>query len=179
MNIGGKVILTFVSTLSESIIHNFHITARFDADLYNKMKNMASKVIGEKMKVSFLISYNGDGWWNSFSNEIKKSKGDGKEQAAPKSLLPFGIDDLDKCSEEKLSSIESHLENRSYLIDFEPTTLDKEAFVKLKARKKLLPDNLFQNIHRWFRHIDSFSVEEQNKFTVSSMNSLILFLSTH
>ena len=34
------------------ILHEFCFSARFDADQFNKLKNMVSKVIGEKMKVS-------------------------------------------------------------------------------------------------------------------------------
>ena len=37
----------------------FYISAKFCSDQYNKLKNMASKVIGEKMKVrisNFLLS---------------------------------------------------------------------------------------------------------------------------
>ena len=45
-----------------SSVHNcakMETTARFDADNWNKLKNLASKVIGEKMKVntSFIYRY--------------------------------------------------------------------------------------------------------------------------
>jgi hypothetical protein len=39
--------------------------------------------------------------------------------------LAFKIEDLEKCSEEDIKSIEKHLDSNSYLLGYEPSTLDR------------------------------------------------------
>ena len=74
---------------------------------------------------------------------------------------------MEKCSEDNLKSVENHLESNSYLIGYEPSQFDKEACKGLKTRKFENWQD-FPNLQRWFSHIDSFTVDEQNAFTVEN-----------
>jgi len=117
--------------------------ARFNADEYNKLKNMVSKVIGEKMK---------------------KSKGVQQEQQ-PKSVLPFTTDDFKACNEDKLKALETYLESRTYLFKYEPSSIDREVFIGIRDRDLSSSWQNFPNIERWYKHIKSFNDEEQRRFT--------------
>ena len=79
--------------------------------------------------------------------------------------LAFNIEDLEKCSEENIKSIEKHLDSNSYLLGYEPSALDKDAYKSLKTRKFSNWQD-FPNLQRWFCHIESFSSDEQNAFMV-------------
>merc|ERR1711976_1049856 len=118
--------------------------ARFDADNFNKLKNMVSKVIGEKMK---------------------KCKGQPQEKPAKDSTadLPFSLDDIDKCPVENLQALDSHLESNSFLDGFEPSTLDKDTHLGL-AKHKAVPWTELINLERWFKHLNSYSDEEKKTF---------------
>ena len=104
----------------------------------------------------------------------QKAKGESKESSPPKSLLPFNVEDLTKCSEDSLKVVNAHLESRSYLIGYEPSSLDKDACKNIKGRKSF-EGNSFPSLHRWLCHIDSFTAEEQNKFTVRICQNILAF----
>ena len=89
--------------------------------------------------------------------------------------LAFNIEDLEKCSEENIKSIEKHLDSNSYLIGYEPSTLDTEAYKSLKTRNFSNWQD-FPNLQRWFCHIESFSSDEQNAFMVQKYETLKLFI---
>ena len=85
--------------------------------------------------------------------------------------LAFNIEDLEKCSEENIKSIEKHLDSNSYLIGYEPSTLDTKAYKSLKTRNFSNWQD-FPNLQRWFCHIESFSSDEQNAFMVQKYGTL-------
>ena len=151
----------------------FYISAKFCSDQYNKLKNMASKVIGEKMKVralNFLLTWGGGIFYLRnlvLSIKIKQKEKPNKNETTSKSplYLAFNIEDLEKCSEEDIKSIERHLDSNSYLLGYEPSALDKDAYKSLKTRKFSNWQD-FPNLQRWFCHIESFSSDEQNAFMV-------------
>ena len=97
----------------------------------------------------------------------KEKEKPNKNETTSKSplYLAFKIEDLEKCSEEDINSIEKHLDSNSYLLGYEPSTLDKDAYKSLKTRKFSNWQD-FPNLQRWFCHIDSFSCDEQNAFMV-------------
>ena len=109
----------------------------------------------------------GNFFYSIFFKIKQKEKTNKNEAEKPKNLLSqnFNIEDLEKCSEDNLKTLENHLESNSYLIGYEPSILDKESYKSLKSRK-FANWETFPNLHRWFLHIESFSVDEQNAFTV-------------
>ena len=96
-------------------------------------------------------------------------KGKGAPQEQPKSLLPFSVDNLKGCKEDNISLIDSHLESRSYIFDYEPTSLDREVFLGIKDRNITSWQN-FPNLERWYNHLKSFSDEDLRRFTVFQRN---------
>ena len=96
-------------------------------------------------------------------------KGKGAPQEQPKSLLPFSVDNLKGCKEDNISLIDSHLESRSYIFDYEPTSLDREVFLGIKDRNITSWQN-FSNLERWYNHLKSFSDEDLRRFTVFQRN---------
>ena len=61
------------------------------------------------------------------SIKIKQKEKPNKNETTSKSplYLAFNIEDLEKCSEEDIKSIEKHLDSNSYLLGYEPSTLDR------------------------------------------------------
>ena len=104
------------------------------------------------------------------SIKIKQKEKPIKNEKTSKTPLyfAFNIEDLEKCSEESIKSIEKHLDSNSYLIGYEPSTLDTEAYKSLKTRNFSNWQD-FPNLHRWFCHIESFSSDEQNAFMVQKI----------
>jgi len=118
--------------------------ARFDADNLNKLKNMVSKVIGEKMK-----------------------KGKGQPQEKPtkdlSAQLPFSLDNIEKSSLQNLQALDTHFETNSFLDGFEPSTLDKDIHQGL-SKHQTVPWTDLINLERWFKHLNSYSDEEKKTF---------------
>ena len=105
-----------------------------------------------------------------FSIKIKQKEKPIKNEKTSKTplYLAFNIEDPEKCSEESIKSIEKHLDSNSYLIGYEPSTLDTEVYKSLKTRNFSNWQD-FPNLHRWFCHIESFSSDEQNAFMVQKI----------
>ena len=93
----------------------------------------------------------------------QKSKGVQEQQ--PKSVLPFTTDDFKTSNEDKLKALETYLESRTYLFKYEPSSIDRDVFIGIRDRNLSSWQN-FPNIERWYKHIKSFSDEEQRRFTV-------------
>jgi len=124
--------------------------ARFDADNLNKLKNMASKVIGEKMKKS---------------RQDKKGGGESSvERACGDYGLPFALASL--CTgAEGLATMNKHLTARSYLDGYSPSVVDAQAFEHV-MKNSLLQDSpkSYPNVYRWSLHIKSFKPEDMKNF---------------
>ncbi|XP_065338734.1 probable serine--tRNA ligase, cytoplasmic isoform X1 [Cloeon dipterum] len=106
---------------------------RHKADTWNKLKNVCSKEIGEKMKK------------NRKSNTEEK-------KTAPE---PDLVAELKKSG---LSQLNIHLSENSYIQFHEPTMADYEMFKHVKT----LPYKDWPNITRWMTHIESFGEEAKN-----------------
>ena len=108
-----------------------------------------------------------------FSIKIKQKEKPIKNEKTSKTplYLAFNIEDLEKCSEESIKSIERHLDSNSYLIGYEPSTIDTEAYKSLKTRNFSNWQD-FPNLQRWFCHIESFSSDEQNAFMVQKIRNI-------
>jgi len=114
--------------------------ARFKADNYNKLKNLASKAIGDLMK-----------------KERKKGV-EAKNTSVSTPKLPF---DTNFTEAENLTKFDHFMQERSYIQGFEPTSVDN---LVLEKFNKTEPDPAkYFNAYRWFVHILSFG-EERKKF---------------
>ena len=69
------------------------------------------------------------------------------------------------CNEENILKLEYYLESRSYVLGYEPSSLDRDICIAIKERKISSWQNL-PNVERWFNHIKSFSEDDQRRFTV-------------
>jgi len=147
--------------------------ARFDADNLNKLKNLASKVIGEKMKQERKLNANAkkeEGitalnvsdntvTYESILNDILKSPGEFECEA-------------------NMRALEDHISDKSYMSGHQPTVTDKTVFSLLTNNANIekntkvcdedfLRTSRYPNINRWWRHINSFSPEDRNLFSSS------------
>jgi len=73
----------------------------------------------------------------------------------------------DPNSEEGLASINAILEDKSYICGFIPTNIDNEVFSKINRTPQ---GDKFENFHRWYTNIASYSVSERKGFVKSEAN---------
>jgi len=124
----------------DRIVHSDNLwrEARFKADNYNKMKNRASKAMGEIMKK-------------------ERQKGTvPTEKISTSSKLPF---ETNFTKEENLVQFDQFMLERSYVQGFCPSVADREMFEKFNDKE---PDLMkFPNAYRWYLHILSFGDARQ------------------
>nr|CAD7452933.1 unnamed protein product [Timema tahoe] len=104
---------------------------RHKADNWNKLKNLCSKEVGEKMK------------------SLGRKKTDNNHVVQyPSFHLAFG----DLTTDGGLCALDKYLVDRSYVEGYAPTKLDVELFEMVKSE----PPRTHPHAQRWFRHIHSF-----------------------
>ncbi|PRP80577.1 hypothetical protein PROFUN_12339 [Planoprotostelium fungivorum] len=74
----------------------------------------------------------------------------------------MAFDNLDK--PEGLATLNTHLQDKSYVNGFVPTSDDVTTFEAIKTQ----PEKKHLNAHRWWNHIASFSAEEKAAFGAST-----------
>merc|ERR1712013_605096 len=123
--------------------------ARFKADNLNKLKNAASKAIGELMK------------------KERKKGGDNKNSAPSSPNIPFETNfEVD----ENLARFDQYMQAHSYVQGYTPTVLDNLVFEKFGKSE---PDeNRYFNARRWFVHIRSFGEGRKHFEKVEATNEV-------
>ena len=124
---------------------------RFKADNLNKLKNLCSKEIGEKIKVFqfYIVPY--VLYVCKLTNKLlQKCQNINNSNAFSCSYVNNFKDKV---------SLNSYLENKSYIVGYEPTQFDTELFLSLNEDVLLQFKNQYPHLWRWFVHIKSFGAE--------------------
>ena len=114
------------------------------------------------MKCLFLLPLS----LSSLFNAAHKNKGkpDPGTGPSPESALPFALQELRTA--DGLAKLDAHLDERSYVLGFEPSHLDTAALAEVSAGKDKSLEQ-WDNVRRWRAHIQSFG-EAAKKFPVPS-----------
>ncbi|PSN55403.1 Serine--tRNA ligase [Blattella germanica] len=117
---------------------------RFNADTYNKVKNICSKEIGERMKKS---------------GKKKSDTNDCKNHSMDRVTIAFG----DLSTGAGMSALNEFLSDQSYVDGYLPSQADTLVFEAMKTP----PSHSYPHALRWYYHIKSYDGDRKS-FPLSS-----------